>query len=140
MIKLALAEFWSVSRCSLAVLTSAHRSFYRYTPAFSERLAKALCALVSGHERIAFLCAPSAYVGTRYHLAQHPDSPARDVSLHLFECDSRFATFARDDFVRYDLDEPLVLPEELVGQIDIAIVDPPFLNRVRPPPSQSYIR
>lgn len=43
--------------------------------------------------------------------------------------DDRFALCAGDDaFVHYDLDEPEAVPADLVGKVDIAVADPPFLN------------
>lgn len=48
----------------------------------------------------------------------------------LFEFDKRFELIAGDNFVNHDLDEPEVFPEELRGKFDLAICDPPFLNKV----------
>ena len=33
--------------------------------------------------------------------------------------------------MRYDLNEPDNLPTDLLGSVDLAVVDPPFLNEVR---------
>lgn len=75
------------------------------------------------HTKIAFISCPTAYVGFQY---EHHVPGAR-----LFEYDTRFRTFAGDAFVHYDLHEPEDnLPQDMLGQTNIAVVDPPFLNRV----------
>lgn len=53
--------------------------------------------------------------------------------MYLFEYDARFGLVAGDKFVKYDLEEPDVFPQELRGKVHIAIADPPFLNEVRLP-------
>ena len=47
------------------------------------------------------------------------------------EYDRRFELVAGRRFIRYDLDEPDAFPEELRGSLEVAVVDPPFLNEVR---------
>ena len=46
----------------------------------------------------------------------------------VFEFDQRFAMY-RDDFVLYDYNKPLALPEGVGrGSYDVVVADPPFLN------------
>jgi EEF1A lysine methyltransferase 1 len=47
---------------------------------------------------------------------------------HILDIDQRFAVLAPEQYVYYDLDEPEVFPESLKGTVDLAIIDPPFLN------------
>ncbi|KAE8627532.1 hypothetical protein XENTR_v10007036 [Xenopus tropicalis] len=71
--------------------------------------------------RIACISAPSIYQKVR--------GLARE-SLHvqLLEYDQRFAIYG-DDFVFYDYNEPLKLPESLEqSSFDIVIADPPYLS------------
>lgn len=51
--------------------------------------------------------------------------------MRLLEYDRRFELVAGRRFIRYDLDEPDAFPEELRGSLEVAVVDPPFLNEVR---------
>jgi len=48
----------------------------------------------------------------------------------LLEYDQRFADLSPKQFVPYDLDEPDIFPESLKGSVELAVVDPPFLNEV----------
>ncbi|GJJ06164.1 hypothetical protein Clacol_000353 [Clathrus columnatus] len=54
----------------------------------------------------------------------------RTQEVRLFEYDTRFSVLARDDFVHYDLNEPLSFPStsknNLYQSQDIVVVDPPF--------------
>lgn len=51
-----------------------------------------------------------------------------DIStLKIFEYDSRFQVFG-DDFVFYDYNSPRNVPSELIGNCDVIIFDPPFLQ------------
>lgn len=72
---------------------------------------------------MAYLCCPTGFVAFQH------TNPLRES--RLLEFDRRFALLASKHFVHYDLDEPDKLPAELLGSVDIAIVDPPFLNEVR---------
>ena len=47
--------------------------------------------------------------------------------MHLLEFDKRFAAYG-DNFNFWDYNDPLALPEELKGQFDLVLMDPPFLN------------
>ena len=70
------------------------------------------------------MCCPTGFVAF-----QHENPGMRKT--RLLEFDNRFALVAGRAFVKYDLDEPDIFPEELRGTVDIAILDPPFLNEVR---------
>jgi len=71
----------------------------------------------------AFLASPSAFKALR--AAGGLPGGARAV---LLEFDARFAAFA-PDFFAFDYRAPLgALPRELVGAVDVFLLDPPFLN------------
>ncbi|GAA5933445.1 hypothetical protein JCM3775_000696 [Rhodotorula graminis] len=95
-------------------------SQFWYSADFASRFATFLYAHCTPSTRIAFLSCPTSYVGFQH---QNPLS-----HVYLFEYDARFGLVAGDKFVKYDLEEPDVFPQELRGKIDIAIADPPFLN------------
>lgn len=94
----------------------------RYTTAFANRLAKAIYSLCNPSSTVAFVCCPTAFVAF-----QHA-TPLQ--SARLLEYDRRFAVLSPKQYVSYDLEEPDNFPEALRGAVDIAIVDPPFLNEV----------
>jgi hypothetical protein len=79
--------------------------------------------LSSSDETLAFISCPTAYVGFQHAYDRG--------NTYLLEYDTRFALLSEQEFVRYDLDEPLALPEGLKGKVDFMVVDPPFLNEVR---------
>ena len=58
-------------------------------------------------------------------------NPLKDA--YVLDIDQRFAALAPEQYVYYDLDEPDVFPESLKGTVDLAVIDPPFLNE------ESYI-
>lgn len=72
---------------------------------------------------VAFLCCPTAFVAFQH---TNPLDGAR-----LLEYDQRFAVLAPNKFILYDIDEPDDFPDALRGSVDIAVLDPPFLNEVR---------
>ena len=75
---------------------------------------------------IACLSCPSVFKAL---LAVEKDSPlAVKVDAFVFEFDKRFEVFG-DKFVFYDYNYPKNLPTELLGQCDVILIDPPFLNR-----------
>jgi len=75
---------------------------------------------------IACLSCPSVFKAL---LAVERDSPlAVKVDAYVFEFDKRFEVFG-DKFVFYDYNYPKNLPRELLGQCDVILIDPPFLNR-----------
>lgn len=74
--------------------------------------------------RIACISAPSVYQKLKRLESTRSDS----VSAVLLEFDRRFAAYG-DEFVFYDYNNPLCLPEDLLPQsFDIVIADPPYLS------------
>lgn len=71
---------------------------------------------------VAFISCPTAFVAFQ-HIS--PLAGAR-----LLEVDRRFAVLTPKHYIHYDLDEPEVYPSSLKGAVDVAVVDPPFLNEV----------
>ncbi|KAG6809063.1 hypothetical protein H0H93_016147, partial [Arthromyces matolae] len=107
--RLAFGEDWQLSQ-------------FWYTSEYATRLAKSLRSICNPTSKIAFLCCPTAFVAFQH---TNPLEGAR-----LFEYDKRFAVLAPKKFVYYDLDEPDIFPEDLKGNVDVVLVDPPFLNEV----------
>ena len=96
----------------------------RYSASFSSHLASLVHAQLSSSDAtLAFISCPTAYVGFQHAYDRG--------NTYLLEYDTRFALLSEQEFVRYDLDEPLALPEGLKGKVDFMVVDPPFLNEVR---------
>ncbi|KAJ7716227.1 putative N6-adenine methyltransferase-domain-containing protein [Mycena maculata] len=102
----AFSEDWQLSQ-------------FWYTTPFAMRFARLLHSLCTRTTAIAFLCCPTAFVAF-----QHV-RPLRNA--RLLEVDGRFGVLTHQ-YVPYDMEEPTALPEYLTGAIDIAVVDPPFLN------------
>ncbi|KAL1667221.1 putative N6-adenine methyltransferase-domain-containing protein [Schizophyllum commune] len=81
---------------------------------------QAIYGLVQPSSTIAFMCCPTAYVGFQHEYAHE--------GARLLEFDPRFELLGREQYVRYDLNEPEKLPSSIRGKVDVAVVDPPFLN------------
>ena len=94
----------------------------RYTETFANRLAETLHSLCDSTTKVVFMCCPTAFVAFQHK--------KRLDNAMLLEYDQRFAVLSPKQFVPYDLDEPDIFPESLKGSIEIAVVDPPFLNEV----------
>ncbi|PPQ69233.1 hypothetical protein CVT25_006950 [Psilocybe cyanescens] len=107
--KLAFGEDWQLSQ-------------FWYSESFATNLAKRLHSMCTPSTTIAFLCCPTAFVAFEH---MKPLEGSR-----LFEYDQRFAVLSPKKFVPYDIDDPDVFPESLKEKVDIAVVDPPFLNEV----------
>ncbi|KAJ7088215.1 putative N6-adenine methyltransferase-domain-containing protein [Mycena crocata] len=105
--RLAFGEDWQLSQ-------------FWYTTPFAMRLARILHNLCTPTTSVAFVCCPTAFVAFQ-HI--RPRKNAR-----LLEFDGRFSVLAPRQYVPYDMEEPTALPAHLSGSVDIAIVDPPFLN------------
>lgn len=86
------------------------------------KLAKFVRDLCSEESRVAFVCSPTAFVAFQH------TNPLKHTKL--LEFDRRFSILAGRSFVPYDIDEPENVPETLIGKVDLAVVDPPFLNEV----------
>ncbi|CDZ96375.1 Uncharacterized conserved protein [Phaffia rhodozyma] len=121
-------------------------SQFWYSTPFANRLASSLHALCTPSTRVAFLSSPTGYVAF-----QSQPSPLKRTLL--FEYDDRFEILpvvgrtrkerrerkesgrdtqgiGKDEggFVKYDLYEPLKWGEGLRGTVDLAVIDPPYLN------------
>jgi hypothetical protein len=68
------------------------------------------------------MCCPTAFVAFQHR--------KRLENTMLLEYDQRFAVLSPKQFIPYDLDEPDIFPESLRGSVELAVVDPPFLNEV----------
>ena len=112
-----------VPHAARGVLTRSIVPSSRYSARFARRLAQAIHGLVQPSSTIAFMCCPTAYVGFQHEYAHE--------GARLLEFDPRFELLGREQYVRYDLNEPEKLPSSIRGKVDVAVVDPPFLNEVR---------
>ncbi|KAG8981596.1 hypothetical protein FRB94_008368 [Tulasnella sp. JGI-2019a] len=102
------------------------KSQFWYSEAFAYQLASALHPLCLPSTRIAFLCCPTTFVAFQ----STPEKIHSGAHAHLLEYDERFKTFAGGQYSFYNLHKPLDgLPEDLLGQVDVAVVDPPYLTR-----------
>lgn len=130
----------------------------RYSTKFAYTLARALRDLCpSTSTRVAFISSPTAYVAFQSLSSSsfaHPSEVALERTV-LFEYDDRFAALPvtgrtppsedaepgpveprnaeRGGFQKYDLYDPENFDERLRGTVDIAVIDPPYLNEVRLP-------
>lgn len=102
----------------LAVLINIHR----YTEAFANRFAEILHSLCDSTTKVVFMCCPTAFVAFQHR--------KRLDNVMLLEYDQRFAVLSPKQFVPYDVDEPDIFPKSLKGSVELAVVDPPFLNEV----------
>ncbi|XP_049634275.1 EEF1A lysine methyltransferase 1 [Suncus etruscus] len=85
------------------------------------RLAKEAVSAAGEHGRIACVSAPSVYQKLR-------ELYSEDLSVCVFEYDRRFAIYG-EEFVFYDYNHPLELPEKVTAHsFDIVIADPPYLS------------
>lgn len=83
------------------------------------------CREQLGRGEVVFLSSPSAYKAYRSLARRRGGAQA----AHVLEYDARFAVFG-EAFVKYDYNHPLEgLPEGLLGQCSVVMLDPPFLNR-----------
>lgn len=98
-------------------------SQFWYTGATAARLAAALAAAVANPAakalpRVACVACPSLFRALR-------ERHAATVDAHLFEHDDRFA--ALGPYTRYDFNEPLAVPQEMLGAYEAVAADPPYL-------------
>ncbi|KAG8629700.1 hypothetical protein KVT40_001319 [Elsinoe batatas] len=101
-------------------------SQFWYTESTATTLAEQLLNGATEDTHIAVVSAPSVYVAMRKLLQDQGRYPSRP-QIKLLEFDERFAVF-KDDFARYDFQEPLKLDSSLKGKFDRIICDPPFLS------------
>lgn len=77
--------------------------------------------------RIACISAPSVYQKLK-QLESEKEHGSRCVTVVLLEFDRRFAAYGKE-FIFYDYNNPLFLPEDVLQQsFDIVIADPPYLS------------
>ncbi|KAF9074026.1 putative N6-adenine methyltransferase-domain-containing protein, partial [Rhodocollybia butyracea] len=91
-----------------------------YSTSFANRLVESVYSLCDSSTNVAFICCPTGFVAS-----QHP-YPKKNT--RLLEFDQRFSALAPGQFVPYDLNEPDIFPSSLKNSVDIAVVDPPYLN------------
>jgi hypothetical protein len=101
---------------------------FRYTTPFAHRLAEAIHTVVPApteKSNIAYICCPTGYIASQYLY--------QSATTLLLEYDQRFAVAAASSggghFIHYDLEEDHI-PEAIKGTVELAVVDPPFLNEV----------
>ncbi|XP_016302208.1 protein-lysine N-methyltransferase n6amt2 [Sinocyclocheilus anshuiensis] len=110
--------------CVGAVEEDWRMSQFWYSEDTATRLAEEVMQQAGEHGRIACISAPSVYQKLKQLESMRSDS----VSAVLLEFDRRFAAYG-DEFVFYDYNNPLCLPEGLLPQsFDIVIADPPYLS------------
>ncbi|KAM6179324.1 EEF1A lysine methyltransferase 1 isoform 1-T1 [Erethizon dorsatum] len=96
-------------------------SQFWYSRETALRLAQEAVTAAGDSGRIACVSAPSVYQALR---ELHRD----DISVSIFEYDRRFAVYG-EEFVFYDYNNPLDLPDNITAQsFDIVIADPPYLS------------
>ncbi|TRY89754.1 hypothetical protein DNTS_000004 [Danionella cerebrum] len=99
-------------------------SQFWYSEETAARLAEEVLQQAGEHGRIACVSAPSVY----QKLKQLESSRSQRASTVLLEFDRRFAVYG-EEFVFYDYNNPLCLPEGLLPQtFDVVIADPPYLS------------
>ncbi|XP_016316409.1 protein-lysine N-methyltransferase n6amt2-like [Sinocyclocheilus anshuiensis] len=110
--------------CVGAVEEDWRMSQFWYSEDTAIRLAEEVMQQAGEHGRVACISAPSVY----QKLKQLESTRSDSVSAVLLEFDRRFAAYG-DEFVFYDYNNPLCLPEGLLPQsFDIVITDPPYLS------------
>ncbi|EXV06205.1 N6-adenine methyltransferase [Metarhizium robertsii] len=101
-----------------------NESQFWYSEETAEVLANELLEASNPKTRIGVVSAPSVFVALRNILRKLPASDRPKIVL--LEHDPRFGVFS--EFVYYDFQQPLKLPNELKGSLDCIICDPPFLS------------
>ncbi|KAG6828865.1 hypothetical protein H0H92_006572 [Tricholoma furcatifolium] len=105
--RLAFGEDWQLSQ-------------FWYSTAYATRLAKSIRSICTPASKVVFMCCPTGFVAFQH---TNPLDGAR-----LLEFDKRFTVLAPTKFIHYDLEEPDNFPEYLRGDVDVVVVDPPFLK------------
>ncbi|KAL0963579.1 hypothetical protein UPYG_G00308200 [Umbra pygmaea] len=99
-------------------------SQFWYNDVTATRLAEEVIQEAGKGGRIACLSAPSVYQKLKQGLVKGSGG----ISAVVLEYDRRFAAYGQE-FIFYDYNEPLVLPEDLAPQsFDIVLADPPYLS------------
>ncbi|XP_034354175.1 EEF1A lysine methyltransferase 1 isoform X2 [Arvicanthis niloticus] len=96
-------------------------SQFWYSQDTALRLAQEAVDAAGEGGRIACVSAPSVYQKLR-------ELHREDISVYIFEYDRRFAIYG-DEFIFYDYNNPLDLPEGIAAHsFDIVVADPPYLS------------
>ncbi|RVE58204.1 hypothetical protein OJAV_G00206920 [Oryzias javanicus] len=107
----ALEEDWRMSQ-------------FWYSDETATRLAEEVVREAGEGGRIACVSAPSVY----QKLKQGVVDGSERVTAIVFEFDRRFSTY-REDFIYYDYNQPLSLPESVEPRsFDVVLADPPYLS------------
>ncbi|XP_053483511.1 EEF1A lysine methyltransferase 1 [Ictalurus furcatus] len=102
-------------------------SQFWYSDETATRLAEEAIQQAGKQGRIACISAPSVYQKLKQLESENVDG-SRRVSAVLLEFDRRFAAYG-DEFIFYDYNNPLCLPEDVLPQsFDIVVADPPYLS------------
>lgn len=102
-----------------------NQSQFWYSDNTARTLAQSLLDGCDGESAIAVVSAPSVFVQLKKLL--HEATVSVNPKIYLLEYDTRFEVF-RSEFVQYDLQQPLRIPQALKGKFDRIICDPPFLS------------
>jgi len=96
-------------------------SQFWYTEETANKLAKeALLQLgEDSSKRVACVCTPSIFVALK--------KLGVNFQYYMFEYDRRFAAYG-EQFVFYDYNQPLDIPEEFKNSFDLIFVDTPFIS------------
>ncbi|XP_054472020.1 EEF1A lysine methyltransferase 1 [Anoplopoma fimbria] len=130
----ALQEFYDETSSSTpsdqftvgAVEEDWRMSQFWYSDETATRLAEEVVREAGEGGRIACVSAPSVY----QKLKQGSVVGSDRVSAVVLEFDRRFSTYG-DDFIFYDYNEPLSLPDDVAPKsFDVVLVDPPYLSEV----------
>ncbi|KAL7865762.1 hypothetical protein SRHO_G00110090 [Serrasalmus rhombeus] len=104
-----------------------HMSQFWYSDETAARLAEEAIQQAGKQGRIACVSTPSVYQKLKQLESQREDE-SHCVSSVLFEFDRRFTAYGHE-FVFYDYNNPLCLPEHILPQsFDVVIADPPYLS------------
>ncbi|XP_028847630.1 EEF1A lysine methyltransferase 1 [Denticeps clupeoides] len=99
-------------------------SQFWYDDETAKRLAEEIIQQAGKGGRIACLSSPSVY----QRVKRLDLDGSGDVSVVLLEYDRRFSAYG-DEFIYYDYNDPLCLPENAAPHsFDIVVADPPYLS------------
>jgi hypothetical protein len=139
------SEFsYHLARCLFALLKDEHS--HSLVPGLEMKTAASAPASGESEPRtqtkkIGFICSPTAYVAFRNLYPEIPPQPnerehGMKIESYLFDHDERFSLLTlpqhtsgpSERFVQYDLNKPLIFPSPLEQQLDMVVIDPPYLN------------
>ncbi|ESO01522.1 hypothetical protein HELRODRAFT_157178 [Helobdella robusta] len=97
-------------------------SQFWYDEGTARTLANECISSVGENGRVAFISSPTIFAKLK---ELHPDISSNSVCL---EYDRRFSSIFGLNYIFYDYNEPLNLPESLKSSFDLVVLDPPFLS------------